>query len=103
MRYRVLILLLVISIVRVIAQKQKANPNKTSVIQSVDKHEKELIDLSDKIWSYAETALKEHKSSKVLADYAASQGFVCKARGSRNANGFCGRIWIGKTNHRHHG
>jgi len=78
MRYQVLILLLVISIVRVIAQKQKANPNKTSVIQSVDKHEKELIDLSDKIWSYAETALKEHKSSKVLADYAESQGFVVK-------------------------
>jgi metal-dependent amidase/aminoacylase/carboxypeptidase family protein len=30
--------------------------------------------LSDEVWSYAETALKEVKSSKVLADYAESQG-----------------------------
>jgi len=62
------------------AQKQKAtvNPNKTSVIQSVDKHQQELITISDKIWGYAETALREHKSAKELADYAEAQGFVVK-------------------------
>ena len=59
------------------AQKQSAkiNPNKTAVMQSVDKHQQELISVSDKIWAYAETALKEHKSAKELADYAEAQGF----------------------------
>jgi aminobenzoyl-glutamate utilization protein B len=56
-------------------QKQKANPNKQSVIQSVDKHQSELINLSDQIWAFAETALNEHKSAKLLADYAEAQGF----------------------------
>jgi aminobenzoyl-glutamate utilization protein B len=57
------------------AQKQKVNPNKQAVIQSVDKHQAELTKLSDQIWEYAETALKEYRSSKVLADYAEAQGF----------------------------
>jgi aminobenzoyl-glutamate utilization protein B len=56
-------------------QKQKGNSNKDAVIKSVDTHQQELIKLSDAIWSYAETALKEHKSSKALADYAEQQGF----------------------------
>ena len=57
---------------------QKSNPNKLIVINSVDKHQQELISISDKIWAYAETALKEYKSSKELADYAEAQGFVVK-------------------------
>lgn len=61
-------------------QKQKVtvNPNKTTVIQSIDKHQQELISVSDKIWAYAETALRENKSSKELADYAEVQGFRLK-------------------------
>jgi len=51
------------------------DPNKTAVIFSVEKHQQELINLSDSVWKYAETALKEYKSSKALADYAAKQGF----------------------------
>jgi aminobenzoyl-glutamate utilization protein B len=64
----------VLTLVQVDAQKQKANPNKESVVRSVDKHQPELINISDKIWSYAETALKEYRSSKELADYAEAQG-----------------------------
>ncbi|HPW64448.1 MAG TPA: hypothetical protein PLJ13_19315, partial [Cyclobacteriaceae bacterium] len=59
-------------------QKMAVNPNKTAVIQSVDKHQQELISVSDKIWAYAETALRENKSSKELADYAEAQGFRLK-------------------------
>jgi len=59
-------------------QKTAVNPNKTAVIQSVDKHQQELISVSDKIWAYAETALRENKSSKELADYAEAQGFRLK-------------------------
>ena len=60
------------------AQKQKPNLNKDAVIKSVDKHQQELIGISDKVWAYAETALKEYKSSKELADYAEAQGFTVK-------------------------
>ncbi len=56
----------------------KVNPNKTIAIQSVEKHQQELTELSDEIWAYAETALKEHKSAKALADYAEAQGFTVK-------------------------
>ncbi|HRG79039.1 MAG TPA: amidohydrolase [Cyclobacteriaceae bacterium] len=59
-------------------QKMAVNPNKTAVIQSVDKHQQELISVSDKIWAYAETALRENKSAKELADYAEAQGFRLK-------------------------
>jgi aminobenzoyl-glutamate utilization protein B len=73
----ILLLLLVLGCISVSAQKKKTtvNPNKTAVMQSVDKHQQELISVSDKIWAYAETALKEHKSAKELADYAEAQGF----------------------------
>jgi aminobenzoyl-glutamate utilization protein B len=48
---------------------------KTRAVQEVDAQSAALIDLSDQIWRFAETALKETKSSKVLADYAEQEGF----------------------------
>ena len=74
MRYFTLVICLAICLAAT-AQKPKSNPNKQSVIQSVDKHQAELMKLSDQVWAFAETALKEYKSSKVLADYAQAQGF----------------------------
>jgi len=53
----------------------KADPNKTAVVASVERQQKTLTGLSDQIWGYAETALKETRSAKALADYAESQGF----------------------------
>lgn len=70
-----LIFLCILVAFAALAQKQKANPNKTATIQSVEKQKAELIKLSDQVWSFAETALREKKSSKVLADYAEAQGF----------------------------
>jgi aminobenzoyl-glutamate utilization protein B len=66
-----------------VAQTKKSDPNKEAVRQSVDKHQAELTAVSDKIWAYAETALRESKSSKELADYAEAQGFKVK-RGVAN-------------------
>ena len=65
-------LILICTSIAAVSQKKKqaVNTNKTAVIQSVDKHQQELISVSDKIWSYAETALRENKSAKELADYA---------------------------------
>jgi aminobenzoyl-glutamate utilization protein B len=48
---------------------------KQASVRSVERHRPELIALSDQIWAYAETALREHRSAKALADYAEKQGF----------------------------
>ncbi len=71
----VLILVILISFYVNAMAQETPEQLKQQVIRSVDKHEAELINLSDKIWAYAETALKEKQSSKLLADYAESQGF----------------------------
>jgi len=49
--------------------------NKKAITASIKKHQKELISISDQIWSNAELALEEHKSSKILSDYAEKNGF----------------------------
>ena len=54
---------------------QKMNANKKAVVQSIEKHEAELIKISDAIWAAAETAFEEDQSSKLLADYAEANGF----------------------------
>ena len=62
----------------VIAQKKSApvlNAEKQAVLASVQKHAKELTELSDKIWGFAELAMREKQSAGLLADYAEAQGF----------------------------
>jgi aminobenzoyl-glutamate utilization protein B len=51
---------------------------KEEAVASIEKHKAELTNLSDQIWAFAETALRETRSSKVLADYAEKQGFDVK-------------------------
>lgn len=58
------------------AQPASLTANKKAILASVDKHQEALIELSNKIWAFAEIALKEKQSSKVLADYAEAQGFT---------------------------
>lgn len=41
----------------------------------IDEHRQELVDLSQAIWGFAETALRERHSAEALADYAEGQGF----------------------------
>lgn len=56
------------------AQK-KLSKIKKEAVASVNRHQASLIKLSDEVWANAETALKEYKSTKILADYAEKQGF----------------------------
>ena len=58
-----------------IAQNPIITPNKASVLKSIEKHQDELTKISDQIWGFAEIAMREHQSAKVLADYAETQGF----------------------------
>jgi aminobenzoyl-glutamate utilization protein B len=56
---------------------------KKAAVAAVDQHAAELTNLSDQIWGFAETALREHRSSQALADYAQRQGFTV----TRNVSG----------------
>jgi len=53
----------------------KLNKTKEAVLASIENHTSNLIQISDAIWHLAETAFEENQSSKILADYAQSQGF----------------------------
>lgn len=48
---------------------------KTKAVQSIQAKQTDLIALSDSIWTWAETALLENKSSALLAYYAEKNGF----------------------------
>src|ERR1051326_5874197 len=48
---------------------------KQAAAAAIDADVAKLTALSDEIWRYAETALKETKSSKALADFAEQKGF----------------------------
>jgi aminobenzoyl-glutamate utilization protein B len=72
---RIFFLPLLFLVQPVLAQKTISSANKNAVLASVEKHQQELIKLSDLVWGFAETAMKETQSSKVLADYAEAQGF----------------------------
>lgn len=53
----------------------KVSPSKEAAVASVERQRPALVDLANQVWAFAETALKEKRSSKVLADYAEAQGF----------------------------
>ena len=48
---------------------------KGAAIASIDQQASSLIKLSDSVWEFAEVALAETESSRVLAHYAEAQGF----------------------------
>lgn len=96
MRISRFILLTCITISPVFAQSKKTNQKKDAVIKSIEKHQVELIKLSDAVWGYAETALKEERSAKVLADYAESQGFRVKRGVAQLPTAFIAEYGSGK-------
>jgi len=51
-----------------LAKKQEA-------VALVEKQQSGLVKVSDEIWAYTETALREKRSAKTMADYAGQQGF----------------------------
>ncbi|MEK7710334.1 MAG: amidohydrolase [Planctomycetota bacterium] len=69
---------------------------KEAVIASIERQKPELIMLSDQIWGFAETALRETKSSKVLADYAEKQGFTVERGVSDMPTAFTATFGSGK-------
>ena len=70
-----LLLSLLLSTNLVLSQK-KLSKLKSEIVNSVENHSENLINISDQIWELAETAFNEHKSSKILSDYAEKNGFT---------------------------
>lgn len=58
--------------------KLKFNKNKEAVIATIDQNYEDLINLSNKIWSFEEIAFQETQSAKALADFAEANGFTVK-------------------------
>jgi len=75
MRFRLFLMMVYcLAISTSYGQKEISN-NKRAILASIKNHEANLIKISDEIWALAEMAFEENKSSKLLADYAESQGF----------------------------
>ena len=73
------ILLVIILLVSMTTTAQKRmSKNKKALVNSIEKHKKNLIEISDNIWEAAEPALLEFKSSNYLSDYAEENGFIVK-------------------------
>ena len=53
----------------------RPSAGKEAAVAAVQRHRPELVDLATQVWGFAETALRETKSAKLLADYAEKQGF----------------------------
>jgi len=51
---------------------------KSEILKWFDENSQRLIDIAQKIWEYAEPALQEYKSSKLLADELEKEGFCVK-------------------------
>jgi aminobenzoyl-glutamate utilization protein B len=69
---------------------------KRNAVASVDKHAVELTGVSDKVWGFAETALREYKSSKLLADFAEAQGFTVTRGVSGMPTAFVAKFGTGR-------
>lgn len=75
MKFKLLLILLFCFGVSTSFAQNQMSKTKQAIMSSVEKHEANLIKISDEIWALAETAFEENKSSKILADYAEKQGF----------------------------
>ncbi|MFV1979469.1 MAG: hypothetical protein ACC649_08975, partial [Myxococcota bacterium] len=56
-------------------QANDASAAKQEAVASIDRQATDMAELSDQIWTFAETALRETRSAALLADYAEAQGF----------------------------
>jgi len=70
-----IVLLMVSGFNNPILAKKRVEKQKELAINWVDKNQNLLIEISDKIWEYAETALKEYKSSQLLIETLERAGF----------------------------
>jgi aminobenzoyl-glutamate utilization protein B len=78
------------------AQKPDVGTVRQAAWASVDAHTAELEALSKRIWRFAETSLKENRSSKALASYLEQQGFAIEHAAADIPTAFVARYGKGK-------
>ena len=64
----------VIGLYGAMAQAQQFSKAQRDAVSAADAIEKELTSMSDKIWTYAEIAMEEFKSTKLITDYLKRKG-----------------------------
>lgn len=67
--------LLICTITPAVAKADTPSAAKQEAVASIDRQRADMTELSEQIWAFAETALRETRSAKLLADYAEAQGF----------------------------
>jgi len=93
---RTLLTLLLVPLICTCVCAQKMTEAKNRIVASVDNRNSELIDLSDKIWAFAEVAFEEGESARLLADYAEKEGFRVKRGVSEMPTAFIAEYGSGK-------
>ena len=73
------LILCVLMIVPIFLFAQEWTDTKTAIVESVDKHQTGLIDLSYEIWEHAELAFEEYESAKAIIAYAEANGLRVKS------------------------
>lgn len=68
-------LILLLALTAPLLGQVKFSDDKKAAAATIDRSAAEMTALSDRIWRYAETALRETQSAAALADYAESKGF----------------------------
>ena len=68
-------------------------------IEFLDSGAMRFFHMSDRIWGFAEPALREYKSSRLLAEYLHENGFKVDWGISGNANCLYGNLGFWKTSH----
>jgi aminobenzoyl-glutamate utilization protein B len=66
---------LITSVTSAPAQTIAASAAKQKAVASIDRQASGMTRLSDQVWAFAETALRETRSAALLADHAAAHGF----------------------------
>ena len=67
--------LLIFCAAAVPAGAAEVGPAKEAAVAAVDARRAEIIELSDRVWEYAEIALHETRSAALLADFLEANGF----------------------------
>ncbi len=70
--------------------------DKNLIYTSVENHAKQIIDLSDKIWGYAELSMEEFRSAKAYIEILLEHGFEVEEQLAGLPTAFSGRFGSGK-------
>lgn len=93
---RSVLVLVVLCTASVFARAQSVSEEKQTALESCDQIHSTIDDMAMSLWDYAETALKEHKSSQMLVDVLQEEGFQVEQDVAGMPTAFVGSYGSGK-------